>query len=131
MKDRLGDQRGGSEWEPIKIFLLRENSAYTPNSQPRIPTRVCQGHVVTTDVPTLGTNPNLSQSGSTNQEAKDLAILQQSWRTVRGHRADGPCHTADGPLNTNKTTQLAPPHADGLYHVLGQSVSNSCRADCP
>jgi hypothetical protein len=27
MKDRLGDQRGGSEWEPIKILLLRENSA--------------------------------------------------------------------------------------------------------
>jgi hypothetical protein len=27
LKDRLGDQRGGSEWEPIKILLLRENSA--------------------------------------------------------------------------------------------------------
>jgi hypothetical protein len=76
VKDRLGDQRGGSEWEPIKILLLTENSALTPNSQPRIPTRVCQGHVLTTDVPTLGTNPKRSQSGSTNQEAKDLAILQ-------------------------------------------------------
>jgi hypothetical protein len=81
---------GGSEWEPIKIVLLRENSAYTPNSQPRIPTRVFQGHVVTTDIPTLGTNPKLFQSGSTNQEAKDLAVLQQSWRTVRGPGADGP-----------------------------------------
>jgi hypothetical protein len=27
MKDRFGDQRGGSEWEPTKILLLRENSA--------------------------------------------------------------------------------------------------------
>jgi hypothetical protein len=27
LKDRLGDQRGGSEWELIKILLLRENSA--------------------------------------------------------------------------------------------------------
>jgi hypothetical protein len=90
LKDRLGDQRGGSEWEPIKILLLRENSIYTPNSQPRIPTRVCQGHVVTTDVPTLGTNPKQSQSGSTKQEAKDLAILQQPRRTVRGHLADCP-----------------------------------------
>jgi hypothetical protein len=28
LKDRLGDHRGGggSEWEPIKILLLRENS---------------------------------------------------------------------------------------------------------
>jgi hypothetical protein len=95
-----------------------------------IPTRVCQGHVVTTDIPTLGSNPKRSQSGSTNQEAKDLAVLQQSWRTVRGHRADGSRHTADGPLNTNFTTQPAPPHADGPYHVLGRSASNSCHADC-
>jgi hypothetical protein len=131
-------ERGGSEWEPIKILLLRENSSYTPNSQPRIPTRVCQGHVVTTDVPTLGTNPKRPQSGSTNQEAKDLAVLQQSWRTVRGpvrtvrgHRLDGPRHTADSPLNTNRTTQSAPPHADGPYHVLGRSASNSCRTDYP
>jgi hypothetical protein len=67
-------ERGGSEWEPIKILLLRQNSAYTPNSQIRIPTRVCQGHVVTTDLPTLGTNPKQSQSRSTTQEAKDLAV---------------------------------------------------------
>jgi hypothetical protein len=52
-------------------------------------------------------------------------------RTVRGHCVDGPRHTADGPLNTNRMTQPAPPHADGPYHVLGRSVSNSCRADCP
>jgi hypothetical protein len=39
LKDRLVDQRGeGSEWEPIKIRLQRENPAYAPNSQPRIPT---------------------------------------------------------------------------------------------
>jgi hypothetical protein len=55
LKDQLGDQIGGSEWEPIKILLQRENSAYTPNSQPRIATRVCQSHVVIKDVPTLGT----------------------------------------------------------------------------
>jgi hypothetical protein len=58
VKDRLGDQRGGSEWEPIKNLLQRENSTYVPNSQPRIPTRVCQGSVVTADLPTLGATPN-------------------------------------------------------------------------
>jgi hypothetical protein len=47
----------GSEWESIKILLQRENSAYVPNSQPRIATRVCQGSVVTADLPTLGANP--------------------------------------------------------------------------
>jgi hypothetical protein len=28
LKDRLGNQRGGSEWEPIKILYRRSNSAY-------------------------------------------------------------------------------------------------------
>jgi hypothetical protein len=82
--------REGGEWESIKILLLRENSTYTRNSQPRILTQVCQGHVVTTDIPTLGTNPKGSQSESTKQEAKDLAVLQQPRRTIRGHLADCP-----------------------------------------
>jgi hypothetical protein len=47
----------GREWEPIKILLKRENSAYVPNSQPMIPTRVCQGRVVIMDLPTLGAIP--------------------------------------------------------------------------
>jgi hypothetical protein len=52
-------------------------------------------------------------------------------RTVRGHRADGPRPTVDSPLNMNRTTQPAPRHADGSYHVLGRSASNSCRANSP
>jgi hypothetical protein len=39
LKNRKGDQRGGSEWEPIKILLQRENSAYTP-----IATRFARTH---------------------------------------------------------------------------------------
>jgi hypothetical protein len=124
--------------EPIKVLLLRENSAYTPNSPPRIPTRVCQGHVVTTDIPTLGTNPKRSQSGSTKQEAKDLAVLKQPRRTVRGHLADCPRaprgwsatddgrsvkHKQNDPTNTSSL--------DGPCHVLRWSASNSCSADCP
>jgi hypothetical protein len=73
LKDRLGDQRGGSEWEPIKILLQRENLAYVPNSQPRIPTRVCQSRVVTTNQPTLRANSKQSQSEIETQRAKDLA----------------------------------------------------------
>jgi hypothetical protein len=64
--------------------------------------------------------------------------MQQSRRTVRGpgrtvrdHHADSPHHTVDGPLNTNRTTQPAPPRVDGPYHILGRSASNSCRAYCP
>jgi hypothetical protein len=72
VKDRLGDRRG-SEWEPIKILLQGENSAYAPNSQPRIPTRVCQGCVITMDLPTLRANPKQSQSESETQRSKGLS----------------------------------------------------------
>jgi hypothetical protein len=90
LKDRLGDQRGGGEWELIKILFQRENSAYALNSQPRIPTQVWQGHVVTTDLPTLGTNPKRSRSESKTQEAKNLAALRSTRQTVRKHWADHP-----------------------------------------
>jgi hypothetical protein len=68
----------------------RMNSAYAPNSQSRIPTRVCQGRVVTTDLQILGTNPNSMQYRSTTQEAKDLGNLHSLGRTVRVEVADCP-----------------------------------------
>jgi hypothetical protein len=73
-----------------KILPRIENLAYTPNSELRIPARVCQGHVVTMDLPTPGTNPNRSRSGSTTQETKDLAILRSAGWTVREPGADDP-----------------------------------------
>jgi hypothetical protein len=57
------------------------NSADTSNSQLRIPTRVFQGHIVTMDLPTLGTNHN--------------SILRES-TTQKGHRQSGK-HQADRP----------------------------------
>jgi hypothetical protein len=126
VKDRLGDQRGGSEWELIKIFLQRENSAYAPNSQPRIPTRVCQGHVVTTDLPTIGTNLKQSRSESTIQEAKDLAVLQYTRWTVHGLRVDRP-RGYGGPSagcgglseKTSPLTSTAPSVTDRLRWARG------------
>jgi hypothetical protein len=131
LKDRLGDQRGGSEWEPIKILLQRENSAYAPNSQPRIPTRVCQGHVVTIDLPTLGTNAKQFQSGRTTQEAKDLAAPRGTRRTVRGDRADGPRVTDGQSEKESRPSSSAPQITDSPRPVFGRSASNCCRADGP
>jgi hypothetical protein len=68
----------------------RMNSAYAPKLEPRIPTQVCQGRVVTTDLPTLGTNPNSKQHESTTQEAKDLGNLQSLGQTVCMEGADCP-----------------------------------------
>jgi hypothetical protein len=66
------------------------NSAYVLISQPRIPTRFCQGCIVTTDLPTLGTNPNSKQHGRATQEPKDLGNLHSLGRTVRVEGADCP-----------------------------------------
>jgi hypothetical protein len=127
----LASREVGNEWEPIIILLLRENSAYTPISQPRIPTRVCQGHVVTTDLTTLGTNPKRPRSESTNQEAKDLAVLQIPWRTVRDPGVDGPRLPGGRSVKHNRMTRRALKHADGPYLIHGRSVSNWCCADGP
>jgi hypothetical protein len=107
LMDRLVDQRGGrgSEWEPIKILLQRENKACAPNSQPRIPTRVYQGRIVTTDVPTLGANLKQSQSESKTQEAKNLAAPRGTRRTVRGDRVDGPRGTGGRSAGHRRTVR--------------------------
>jgi hypothetical protein len=76
-----------------KNYFGRSNSAYVPNSPLRMSTQVFQGCVVTTELPTLGTNPKRSQSKSETQEAKNLAALRGTGRTVRGDRADGPLGT--------------------------------------
>jgi hypothetical protein len=83
------------------------------------------------DLPTLGTNPKRSQSESTIQEAKDLAVLQQPWWTVRDLGADSPRSPGGWSVNRNRMTRRAPNRADGAYLVLGRSASNSCRADGP
>jgi hypothetical protein len=71
-----------------KNLSRRMNSAYAPNPQPRIPTRVCKGRVVTTDLATLGTNPNSKQYGNATQVAKDFGNMRSLGQTVRGDRAD-------------------------------------------
>jgi hypothetical protein len=43
MKDRIGDQRGGNEWEPIKI-LSQKNSAYIPIATPRVTHEQVESH---------------------------------------------------------------------------------------
>jgi hypothetical protein len=79
------------------------NSTYAPNSQPRIPTRVCQGHVVTTNLPTLGTNPNSKQHGSGK-----TGWSAMTGRTVRDGLADGLRDLDGRSANANRTSSTAP-----------------------
>jgi hypothetical protein len=43
VKDRIGDQTGGSEWEPIKI-PSQKNSAYIPIATPRVTHEQMEAH---------------------------------------------------------------------------------------
>jgi hypothetical protein len=97
VKDRLGDQSGGIEWEPIKILLQRENSPNASNSQPRIPTRVCQGSIVTAHLPTLGATPNDPKEKAKLKEQKAYQLSTgpgglsvSTGRTIRKAWADCP-----------------------------------------
>jgi hypothetical protein len=116
VKDRLGDLRGGSEWEPIKILLQRENSAYAPNSQPRIPTRVCQGHIVTTDLPTKDSHTSLPRSAS-------------SGRTVRMPTADRPRGSGELSEKDSQTSNTTPTIMFRPWRHLGLSATNTPHAD--
>ena len=73
LKDRDGDQRGGSEWEPIKI-LSKENSAYVLKSLPSVLHTCCQDHVAITVLLTLGTTQQLEHS---KQAAEQTTRVQR------------------------------------------------------
>jgi hypothetical protein len=68
----------------------RMNSAYAPNSQPRVPTRVLpRSH--RQNGPTDPSNkPKQSQGKTETQEAKDLGNMQWPGQTVRMEGADYP-----------------------------------------
>jgi hypothetical protein len=101
-------------------------SAYAPKSQPRIPTRVCQGREVTTDLPTLGTKPNSKQHGNATQEAEDLGNLRCLGQMVQGDQADdlrGPSGWSAGSRWTVRRK------TDYPYPTRRQSVGNLYRVD--
>jgi hypothetical protein len=110
------------------------NSAYAPKSQQRIPTRVCQGRIVTTDLPTLGTNPNSKQYGSTTQEANDLGNLR-----CLGDRPHGPGGPSAGSRRTVRKylqnhqycTSKNEPSVPYQWTVRASQTVLLPRADCP
>jgi hypothetical protein len=81
------------------------NSAYAQNSQPGIPTRACQGHIVTTDLPTLGASLKQTSSESATQEAKDLGNLQWPGRTICTEGADCPRGPGRPSASTGRTVR--------------------------
>jgi hypothetical protein len=97
------------------------NSAYTPNSQLQIPTRVCQGHVVTTGLPTLGTKPQLNPTRKHNSKSKGL---RQSGK----HQADRP--QCPGGLSARRARTVREEGTDRQKNLPEPPVLHQKRTAC-
>jgi hypothetical protein len=78
--DRYGEpEKGGSEWEPIKILLEGDGDSNkmntASNTRLRLTTQVGQAHVATGVPLDLGTNPQPSEPKHTNTHSGNLHDL--------------------------------------------------------
>jgi hypothetical protein len=84
------NQRGGSEWEPIKILLEGDGDSNkmntASNTRLRLTTQVGQAHVATGVPLDLGTNTQSSEPKHTNTHSRNLhgllPVLHRSDRSV-------------------------------------------------
>jgi hypothetical protein len=88
VKDRYGEpERGGSEWEPIKILLEGDGDSnktnMASNTRLRLTTQVGQAHVATRVLLDLGTNKQPSEPKHTNTHSRNLHVL-----LLELHRSD-------------------------------------------
>jgi hypothetical protein len=80
---------------------------------------------VTTDLPTLGTNPKYSQCKSETQEAKDLNDLHSLGQTVRVEAADCPRGPSGLSASTGQTVRKCHPNFQYYTSKNGVSVEHS------
>jgi hypothetical protein len=129
VKDRLGDQKGGSEWEPIKILLEGDRNSNKMNPLGRTPkiTRsaplpsVCQNHIATEVLLVLRTNTTSSLNsnantavGTTREPADRRRRSDQVWgRLDRLHLVTK--KSSEKPLPSTKT-----PHSFTSRNLLSR-----------
>jgi hypothetical protein len=92
VKDRYGEpERGGSEWEPIKILLEGDGNSNkmntASNTRLRLTAQVGQAHVATGVPLDLGTNtqPSDPRNASENQT---LSLQTHTGQTGEHHQSD-------------------------------------------
>jgi hypothetical protein len=72
----MANQRGGSEWEPIKFFLEGDGDSNetntASNTRLRLTTQVGQVHAATGVILNLGTNSQPHRLENTKLESTDL-----------------------------------------------------------
>jgi hypothetical protein len=92
LKDQLGDQRGGSEWESIKILFKELGPKSQSQLQKSHTNTNRQDNIVMDQLQDLGTIPQSTRK-STREEAKEpnkLGKFLRTDRTVRLATTDCP-----------------------------------------
>jgi hypothetical protein len=94
LKDRYGEPKRGSEWEPIKILLEGDGNANKMNAASntllQLTTQVCQAHVATGVPLYLGTNTQPSDT-RTQRNTKPRVYRPTPVRPVSTTGQTGPC----------------------------------------
>jgi hypothetical protein len=116
----MANQRGGSEWEPIKILLEGDGDSNKTNSASntrlQLTTQVCQVHTATAVPLNLGTNSqphkpenaakhqnsspltNTGQTGEHHQSDRSLLVKPGDFHRMTSHRS-GRCNTPVRPIS--------------------------------
>jgi hypothetical protein len=82
VKDRIGDQRGGSKWEPIKI-LSQKNSAYIPIATLRVSHEQVGEHMnLSRDLRNKACRAR-KQSGSRHERARATKRKTETYQIIR------------------------------------------------
>jgi hypothetical protein len=119
----MANQRGGSEWEPIKILLEGEGDSNkrntASNTRLRLSTQVGQVHVATGVLLNLGTNvqphrpknavehqtlsplTNTGRTGEHHRSDRSLLVKLGDFHRVAPHRS-GQCNTPVRPVSARK-----------------------------
>jgi hypothetical protein len=117
------NQRGGSEWEPIKNFLERDGSSNkmntTSTTRLRLTTQVGQAHATTRVLLDLGTNSQphepenatehktrasltyTGQAGEHHRSERSLLVKPGDFHRIALHRS-GRCNTPVRPVSARK-----------------------------
>ena len=117
MKDRDGDQRGGSEWEPIKILSKEELGLYpkiTSKRPPQVLSRSRSNHSATDPRNNTANRALETSSGKQPEHSNYLGRSDRPTGVVRPPGVGSPIHNTPGHLSRNRDK---PGHPSNSHRV--------------
>jgi hypothetical protein len=130
VKDQIGDQRGVTEWELIKI-LSQKNSAYIPIATPRVTHEQVEAHTnLSRDLRNKAWKSR-KQSGSKHKRARATKRKAETYRVNR-HKWPGhpkPSRATPGHPGTSVRVNLPPSgHPTQVTRSPGTAQKTACES---